>query len=323
MPLKCLRLFLGIKLILALLVAVHVRLRGLKLLLRCLLVLIALVWRLIIQSTFRLNSTNWSLVAYCSLALLFISGDGRIRPRLIHATIRYDALHLHHGVKLLTSLLELLFVRRMVWIWAYGAHGVGARLLSDNISEAAHHSCLILNLDMNRMVRVNWASIWHWPLGSCSLTSTGLSGDAAHLSCGLENLLTTSTTSVHGVVHHSCLVKLAIGLTVERIVLTILYINTLRSTRTLKVLTLSSISIVVARPLISDNTASNHTQSTTILALSCNLLEILIVHLAICSCGKGDHTTSALHRAHSQLGKIVGVAIHGGIHIVCWTGALI
>ena len=68
-------------------------------------------------------------------------------------------------------------------------------------------------------------------------------------------------------------------------------------------LTLSSISISVARPLIGDYAAANHTEGATILALASHLLQVLIVlNLArLAARWQGDNSASALHRTHGQL----------------------
>ena len=93
----------------------------------------------------------------------------------------------------------------MVWIWTNGAHCVRTSFLPDNISETSYDTSLILNFDVDWIVRIYRTAIWHWSLRTTACTS--LTGYTTHLTRGLENLLAaSSTTSIHRIIHHSSLV---------------------------------------------------------------------------------------------------------------------
>ena len=207
MPLESLRLI--IELVLAFFVWIHVGLRWLHLillayhLLRCAGVLLTLLRRLRVQSTFWLHSINTSLVAHHSVVPFLVRGYGRIGARLIHTAIRHNSLNLHHWIELLAGLLKLLFGCRVVRIWAHSTHGISSSLLSNNVAEAASDAGLVLYLDVDWIILVDLVAIWHWTLRAWSSLHAALAGHSAHLASWLENLLTTATTSIHGVVHHS------------------------------------------------------------------------------------------------------------------------
>jgi len=258
-PLKRLGL-LHVQLVWAFLVVLVCRLLKLLLghLLRTWCHLIALVRGLVIQSTFRLNPVDGALVAHHTVALLLIGRYRWIWAWFVHTAIRNNALHFHHCVEFLACLLELLLVPRVVRIWTYCTHCVRARFLAHHIVQTAHYSGLVFDFYVDWIVRVDRTTVWHWTLGTGTSLHASLAWYSAHLASRLKNLLTSTSTSVHCVVHHARLVKLTVCLPVKGIVvLLILTINTLWATRPLKMLTLSSISI--ARLLVGDNTATNHT----------------------------------------------------------------
>ena len=270
-----------IQLVLTLLVCIHVSLRLLHLILLLLLLLthlvvllvlliIALLRRLVVQSTFRFYPINTALITHHTVALLFVCRNGRIWARFIHTTVRYYTLDFHHWVEFLSRLLELFLRCRVVRVGAHRAHSVSASLLSNNLTESSNNTSLVFNFYVDRIVGVYWASVRHWSLRARSTLNSWLASETAHLSSWLENLLAASATSIHSVVHHASLIQLTIRLSVKGIVLIVLSINTLRSTRSLKVLTLGTITI--ARPLIRNNTTTNHPEGTTVLTLPRNLL---------------------------------------------------
>lgn len=189
--------------------------------------LIALVRGLIIQSTFGLDSIDGTLVAHHTMTLLLIGRYWWIRSWFVHAAVWNDALHLHHCVKLLSCLLKLFLIGRVVRIWTHCTHRVSTGLLADHVSKSAYDASLVFNFDMDRVVWIDWAAIGHWTLGTSSTLDTSLSSDTTHLASRLQNLLTTASTSVHRVVHHSSFVQRTVRLPVERISLIVLPINTL------------------------------------------------------------------------------------------------
>ena len=165
MPLESLRLI--IELVLAFFVWVHVRLRWLHLillayhLLRSACVLLTLLRWLRVQSTFGLHSINTSLVAHHTMVPFLVCRYGRVGARLIHATIRDNALNLHHWIELLAGLLELLFVGRVVRVWAHSTHSISSSFLGDNVAEAARDAGLVLDFDVDRISLVDLVAIWH------------------------------------------------------------------------------------------------------------------------------------------------------------------
>ena len=180
MPLESLRLI--IQLVLAFFVWVHVRLRRLHLillayhLLRSACVLLTLLRWLRVQSTFRLNSINASLVAHHIVVPFLVCGYRRVGARLIHTTIRHNALDLHHWIKLLAGLLELLFVCRVVGIWAHSTHSVSSCFLSNDAAEATSDAGLVLYLDVDWIVLVDLAAIWHRTLRARTSLHAALAG---------------------------------------------------------------------------------------------------------------------------------------------------
>lgn len=189
--------------------------------------LIALVRGLIIQSTFGLDSIDGTLVAHHTMTLLLIGRYWWIGSRFVHTAVWNDALHLHHCVKLLSCLLKLFLVGRVVRVRTHCTHRVSTGLLADYVSETAYYTSLVFNFDVDRIVRIDRATIGHWTLGTSSTLNTSLSSDTTHLASRLQNLLTTASTSVHRVVHHSGFVQWTVRLPVERIALIVLPINTL------------------------------------------------------------------------------------------------
>ena len=109
---------------------------------------------------------------------------------------------------------------------------------------------------------------------------------------------------------------------IERVPCIVLAVNTLRTARPLDILTLGA--VTVARSLICYDTTSYHTEGTTIFTLSSSLLHVLILaHLAVLPARKINGTTRAFHRTHRQLGQIVRVTCHCGVHIVSRASALV
>ena len=175
----------------------HICLRLLEMLLLVVLHLIAVIWGLRIQSTFRFNSIYCALVAHHSMTLLLVNRNRRIGTRFVYACVlSSDGLYLHHGIKFLTSLLELFLISRVVWIWTNCAHGICASFWwANDLTQAANYTGLILDLDMDWIVRINRTAIWHWSLRAC----TTLSADAVHLSGWLEYLLAFVVVRLCGV----------------------------------------------------------------------------------------------------------------------------
>lgn len=164
-------------------------------------------------------------------------------------------------------------------IRTHRAHRVRTRLLSHHVAEAAYDAGLVLNLNMNRIIRVHRATIWHWSLRPSSSGASSLPGDPAHLARGLQNLLAAASRTVHGVVHHARLIQLTVRLPVEGVAaLVVLPVNTLvRAAGPFEVLALGAVSIAVARPLVRDNASANHPESAAVFALSRHLLDVLII----------------------------------------------
>ena len=147
-------------------VAIYLRLSCLETLLLLLLLLLNLTTHLGILLL--LQATSWRTY-YSTLhvlnLLLFRSWYRRIWSRFANVLSRLDTLYFHHWIKLLTCLLELLFICLIVWIWTDRWHGIGSCFMS---CHASNNSSLILNLNVNRIVRVDRASVWHWSLWTSS-----------------------------------------------------------------------------------------------------------------------------------------------------------
>ena len=228
------------------------------------------------------SSRSRALCWYLAVALLLVYWDGRVRSRLVNCLVWYDALHLHHRVEFLSCLLELLLCGRVVGIWTHRTHCVRSRLRSHHGAQPSNHSRLVLNLDMDRIVRVRLPSIGHRSLRAGSTLHCHAT---THLPRRLEDLLaSTAPTSIHGIVHHAGLVELTVCLSIERIVLIVLAVHTLGSTssRPFQVLALHSVTISIAwtSTIIGDYAASNHSKCTRVLALPGHLLYALAASLA-------------------------------------------
>ena len=286
--------------------------------------LIAVIWGLRIQSTFRFNSIYCALIAHHSMTLLLVNRNRRIGTRFVYGCVlSSDGLYLHHGIKFLTSLLELFLISRVVWIWTNCAHGICASFWANNLTQAANYTGLILDFDVDWIVRINRTAIWHWSLRACTTLST----DAVHLSGWLEYLLALiSTTAIHGIIHHASLIKLTVSLTVEWIPLHILSIHSLRSataSRPFQMLTLRSISGLCSywSLIICDNTATNHTKCTWVFALAGSLLDALVLAVdawlisrPLPSRRQINNTSCWLHRTHGKLWQVmVGIWVHCGV----------
>ena len=144
------------------------------------------------------------------LNLLFFRSWYRwIWPRFANILSRLNTLYFHHGIKLLSSLLELLFSCLIVWIWTNCWHRISSCFVSHH---ASNYSGLILNLNVNGIVRVDRASVWHWSLWASSTLYILVGRNSTHLSSRMQHLLilwhgnSRTTTSIHCIVHHATFV---------------------------------------------------------------------------------------------------------------------
>lgn len=264
------------------------------------------------------------------MTLLFVNWNGRVGSRLVGTSnlllVGNDSLHFHHGIELLACLLELLLGSGVVRVGTHSTHCVGARFWAHHRPKTSYHTSLVLNFDMYWVVRVRLPAIGHGSLGA----STTLPREATtHLPRWLQNLLSTTATSVHSIVHHTCLVELTVGLSIEGIVLAILVVNhhALGASATpcwsLKVLALGASwvsNISWALIIICYYASTNHSEGTRILALpGSHLLHTLTLPgnlssaLTTCSARRQRYdTTCRFHGAHRQLGKVmVRIRSHG------------
>ena len=149
-------------LLLLLLLNLSAHLGILLILLLLLLLLHLLLLLLLLQATSL--STYHSTLHVLNL-LLFRSWYRWTWPRFADILSRLDTLYFHHWVKLLTRLLELFFISLIVWIWTNCWHSISTCFMSNH---ASNDSSLILNLDVNGIVRIDRASVWHWSLRTSS-----------------------------------------------------------------------------------------------------------------------------------------------------------
>lgn len=140
--------------------------------------------------------------------LLFLRcGYGRIWSWFVNIWPRYNTLHLHHWVELLTCLLELLLWWIVMRIWTHCWHRICSCLMSYHVS---NYTCLVFNLYMNRIISIYRPSIRHWSLWSCSTLYIWIAS-STHLASGMQHLLIlrhwhSTTASIHCIIHHATFV---------------------------------------------------------------------------------------------------------------------
>ena len=201
MPLQCLWSVLHVNGS-VLFVAVYLRLSCLETLLLLLLSLLVLatVWLILL----------YLIIGHCTLhaihLLLLFSWHRRIWSWFVYTRSWNDTLYFHHGVKLLSCLLKLLFIGSIVRIWTNSWHSVSSCFMSHH---ATYNTRLILNFYVNWIIWVNWSSVRHWSLRARSRLVSICLG-LVHLSSRLQNLIVlrhwNSTTAVHGIIHHTTFV---------------------------------------------------------------------------------------------------------------------